>query len=108
MARRIYLGIVAGMLVGVAAVLWVAVPGTSVQAESDDELAQPYVVSDVVVHYRVFWGDEEHGEGTAPGQGTPFRTMIIRENSIILVAEGGGGMLLPINDSLRSFSWTKQ
>lgn len=105
MTKLLSLGIVAGVLVGAVAILWVAAPGTPVQAASDEE---PYVVSDVVVHYRVFWGDEKRGEGTAPGQGTPFRTMIIRENSIILIAEGGGGMLLPINDSLRSFYWTKQ
>ena len=75
MARLLCLGIVAGVLVSATAVLWVAIPGTSVLAASGDE---PYIVSDVVVNCRVFWGDEKHGEGTAPGQGTPFRTMIIR------------------------------
>jgi len=105
MVRPLYLGIVAGLLVGAAAVLWIAASGTPVQASSDEK---PYVVSNVVVHYQVYWDDQKRGEGTAPGQGTPFRMVMIRENSIILIAEGGGGMLLPINDSLRSFSWTKQ
>ena len=105
MAKTLGIGIVAGMLVFFVAVLWVAALGTSADAAAYDN---QHVLSDVRVGYSLWWADRGQGERTTPGEEPPYRTVIIREHSIILIREDGSGLLLPINDALQSFYWTKQ
>jgi hypothetical protein len=105
MAKPLSIGIVAGVLVLFVTVFWTAALGTSADAASYDK---QHVLSDVRVGYSLWWAERGEGQRTTPGEEPPYRTVIIRERSIILIREDGGGLLLPINDALQSFYWTKQ
>lgn len=73
------------------------------RAEAADRGDEPHYVQNATVTYRLYWGDENKGEGGA----IEAREILVRNNTII-VRTDDGGVVLPLNESLRSFSWIKK
>lgn len=78
-------------------------PDTAAQAKP----AAGFVVEDVVV----FLPQEPAANGEAPAtseEGVAVQKLIIRENDLILIREGGRGQLIRFNDKLGRLRWEER